>query len=417
MVIDPVCSLVFEAEIEEDDVMRRPPRPTDEPLFSGPLIAWGLLQGAFAFAIVAVIFLIALKRGMPETEVRALTFFSLVLSIVSLIFVNRTFSASLLTALRRPNTALAWVLLAVVAMLSLTLLSPPISGLFRFGPLHFDDLAVTLGAGVLLLVLLEAFKYVWRGAGLTAVSWLRRIFVQGRMNARTGVGWTAAAAIAVSFGWFLIAYAPKLITPLETGSVRVERIEPPPTQEAAPTPSKETKSAVEDAQPRRQGTGTQREYDTSGHSKFLKKMLPSGVALNISSSGMEASLLAFLGDEAKMMERVTWFDFDGLQFETGRTKPQAASREQLQNIAHILEAYPSVKATIGGYTDSVGPRRANTRLSKARAESVRRELMSLGVDASRLNARGYGESHPVATDDTEEGRAKNRRISLGVIRK
>ena len=117
MVIDPVCSLVFEAEIEEDDATHRPSvLHRLVPLFSGSVIAWGVLQGAFAFALVAVIFLVGLKRGMPETEARALTFFSLVLSIVSLIFVNRTFSASLLTALRRPNTALAWVLLAVGAM-------------------------------------------------------------------------------------------------------------------------------------------------------------------------------------------------------------------------------------------------------------------------------------------------------------
>jgi hypothetical protein len=69
MVIDPVCSLVFEAETEEDDVMRRQPRAPDEPLFSGPLIGWGLLQGATAFVLVAGIFVVALKRGMPEPEV------------------------------------------------------------------------------------------------------------------------------------------------------------------------------------------------------------------------------------------------------------------------------------------------------------------------------------------------------------
>ena len=102
MVIDPVCSLVFEAETEEDDVMRRAPRRPDEPLFSGRLIGWSLLQGAFAFVLVAVIFVVALGRGMPEAEVRSLSFFSLVLTIVSLILVNRSFSASLLTALRRP---------------------------------------------------------------------------------------------------------------------------------------------------------------------------------------------------------------------------------------------------------------------------------------------------------------------------
>ena len=143
--------------------MRRPPRPPDQPLFSGSLIWWSLLQGTFAFAMVAMIYVIALKRGMPEAEVRALAFFSLVLAIVSLIFVNRSFSASLVTALRRPNAALAWVLLAVPVMLGLTLLFPPISALFRFGPLHFDDLALTLGAGIVVLVVLEALKAVWRG--------------------------------------------------------------------------------------------------------------------------------------------------------------------------------------------------------------------------------------------------------------
>lgn len=99
---------------------------------------------------------------LPEAEVRALTFFSLVLTIVSLIFVNRSFSASLVTTLRRPNAVLSWVLLAVAALLSLTLLWPSARGLFRFGPLHLGDLAVTLGAGVLVLVLLEVLKPLWR---------------------------------------------------------------------------------------------------------------------------------------------------------------------------------------------------------------------------------------------------------------
>jgi Ca2+-transporting ATPase len=162
MVIDPVCSLVFEAETEEDDVMRRPPRSPHEPLFSGELIAWSLLQGALAFALVATIFVMALRSGMPEQEVRALAFFSLVVAIVSLILVNRSFSASLLTALRRPNRTLAAVLATVAAVLALTLLWPFASKLFAFGPLHADDLALTLGAGIIVLVSLEMLKPVLR---------------------------------------------------------------------------------------------------------------------------------------------------------------------------------------------------------------------------------------------------------------
>ena len=163
MVIDPVCSLVFEAETEEDDVMRRAPRAPDAPLFSGPLIGWSLLQGAFAFVLVACIFVVAFRRGMPEEEVRALAFFSLILTIVSLIFVNRSFSASLVTAFHRPNPVLALVLLAVTTMLGLTLLWPVARDLFRFGPLHVNDLALTLGAGVFVLVVLEVLKLLYGG--------------------------------------------------------------------------------------------------------------------------------------------------------------------------------------------------------------------------------------------------------------
>ena len=161
MVIDPVCSLVFEAETEEQDVMRRKPRNQNDPLFSGHLIGWGILQGSLAFALVGTIFVVALRRGMPEDEVRALTFFALVLAIVALIFVNRSFSASPLHALRRPNAALGFVLVGVAATLATTLLWPFARDLFRFGPLHADDLALTFGAGVLVLGLLEGAKAWW----------------------------------------------------------------------------------------------------------------------------------------------------------------------------------------------------------------------------------------------------------------
>jgi len=162
MVIDPVCTLVFEAEVEEEDVMRRPPRPPAEPLFSWSLIGWGLLQGALALAVVAGIFLLALERGMAENEVRALTFFSLVIAIVGLIVLNRSFSASLVTAFRRPNPALAAIVLIVAAILALSLLWPPASDMFRFGPLRWSDLALAFAAGGVLLIALELFKPLWR---------------------------------------------------------------------------------------------------------------------------------------------------------------------------------------------------------------------------------------------------------------
>ena len=74
MVIDPVCSLVFEAETEEDGVMKRPPRPPAEPLFSGPTILWSLAQGALVLAVTAMIFALAPGYGLEADQVRGLTF-------------------------------------------------------------------------------------------------------------------------------------------------------------------------------------------------------------------------------------------------------------------------------------------------------------------------------------------------------
>jgi len=162
MVIDPVCSLVFEAESEEDNVMQRPPRAPDEPLFPKELILWSVLQGALSLVIVATIFVVALNLGMAESEVRALAFFSLILTIVAQIFVNRSYSASLLTALKRPNPALVYVLISVDLMLAVTLLWPFARDLFRFGPLHWDDLGLSLAAGIATLLLLELLKPIWR---------------------------------------------------------------------------------------------------------------------------------------------------------------------------------------------------------------------------------------------------------------
>ncbi|MBS1167499.1 MAG: ATPase [Proteobacteria bacterium] len=174
MVIDPVCSLVFEAETEEDDVMARPPRDPNEPLFSRTMVVWGLFQGVMGFALVAAIYLFALKRGMPADEVRALTFFSLVFVIIGLILVDRSFSSSVIMAVRRPNRTLLIVLTGVVAMLALTLGWPVARALFRFGPLHVGDLAVTVAAGVAVLLVLELIKPLvrlglkpWQAAGST----------------------------------------------------------------------------------------------------------------------------------------------------------------------------------------------------------------------------------------------------------
>ena len=167
MVIDPVCSIVFEAESEEDDVMRRQPRNPKSPLLSTALVVWGLIQGSLVLLLLAGILFAAVRMHMPEPEVRALVFTSLVVTNIGLIFVNRSFSASVAIALRRSNKALWRVLVAVAAVLGLALFWPPARALFRFGPLHVDDLSLCLGAGIAILVILNFLKPIWR-ARLTA---------------------------------------------------------------------------------------------------------------------------------------------------------------------------------------------------------------------------------------------------------
>ncbi len=143
-----------------------------------------------------------------------------------------------------------------------------------------------------------------------------------------------------------------------------------------------------------------------------------GMKLNIASSGnpVEPSLLDFIESD-RGADKETWFDFDRLLFETGSAKLKSESGEQLENVAEILKAYPAVNVKLGGYTDKTGDPAANLKLSTDRAQSVKKSLADLGIDQSRLEAEGYGEEHPVASNDTEDGRAKNRRISIRVTKK
>jgi hypothetical protein len=120
-----------------------------------------VLQGAFVFALVAILFGIALNRGMPEHEVRALAFFSLVLAIIALIIINRSFGASLIAAFRQSNPTLMWIVLVIAVILS-----SAVRDLFRFGSLHADDLAVTFAAGTVVLLVLELLKGVWPITGM-----------------------------------------------------------------------------------------------------------------------------------------------------------------------------------------------------------------------------------------------------------
>ena len=170
MVIDPVCALVFEAERAEKDIMRRKPRAATERLFSWRMIGWSLLQGSVAFAMLATLFLVATDRGIPEGEVRALTFFALIAMILALILINRSFSTSLRDVVGQHNKALGYVLGAIALITAIIMFVPAVQSILQFEHLRLVDLAIALGSGGLLFVFLELLKPLARRAILAPES-------------------------------------------------------------------------------------------------------------------------------------------------------------------------------------------------------------------------------------------------------
>jgi Ca2+-transporting ATPase len=162
MVIDPVCSMVFEAEASESDVMKRPPRAVTSPLFSPSLVIWGLLQGIVALVPLGFLYSFALRRGLPEGDARALTFVSLVLIDLGLVLVNRSFSQSPFRSAGRGNKALWWVSGVTGALLAAVLVWRAGRDLFQFGPLHADDLTLVAALVVAVVAVLEGLKCFWR---------------------------------------------------------------------------------------------------------------------------------------------------------------------------------------------------------------------------------------------------------------
>ena len=149
---------------------------------------------------------------------------------------------------------------------------------------------------------------------------------------------------------------------------------------------------------------------------FKLRKLVNGTELNLPENGVENRLLVFV-EGASPVDKTTWFDFDRLLFETGSARLDKQSEEQLKNVTEILKAHPSVNIKLGGYTDNTGSAALNQKLSAERAASVKNELVTLGVDGGRIETEGYGQENPVASNETEEGRAQNRRISIRVTKK
>ncbi|MDQ7744711.1 cation-translocating P-type ATPase [Hydrogenophaga pseudoflava] len=162
LIIDPACSIAFENEPAESDLMQRPPREVHTPLFGGATLWLALLQGLGVLVAVLGAFAWAAPR-LPEAEARALAFATLVVGNLALILSNRSATEPFWVTLRRPNRAL-WVVVGLALALLLAALHVPWAvEMLRFAPLARSELAAACGLGLLSVLWFEALKRVRRG--------------------------------------------------------------------------------------------------------------------------------------------------------------------------------------------------------------------------------------------------------------
>jgi OmpA-OmpF porin, OOP family len=147
--------------------------------------------------------------------------------------------------------------------------------------------------------------------------------------------------------------------------------------------------------------------------------LPNGAGeLKVGKNSTEAKLVGFLSDANATVDTVkgNWFDFTNVRFQTGSANLTDESMTQLRNLVAISKGYPTAVFKFGGYTDNTGTEASNIALSQKRAEAVLATVKKLGAAATALagGAEGYGPKHPIGDNNTPEGKAQNRRVSVRV---
>ena len=142
--------------------------------------------------------------------------------------------------------------------------------------------------------------------------------------------------------------------------------------------------------------------------------LPDGGKIQVSAGGFVDSLNAFLSGTAAGAPMT--FTFDDLHFETGSATLSKASDTQLGQLAAVLKAYPKATMSVRGHTDNAGDPAANKKLSADRAATVRQALVERGVPAAQIESEGHGSERPIVSNESEEGRARNRRVELVVVK-
>jgi len=157
-VIDPACSVVFEAEAGEREAMQRPPRDPRAPLFGVTMLALSLALGATVLLAIVLLYGWALSTGRADAEVRSLAFAAIVFGNLALIFANRSRSRPIVATLGRPNPMLWWITLGAAGALALALYAPAAAAVFRFAPLRAEELGLACATGIAGILWSEGWK-------------------------------------------------------------------------------------------------------------------------------------------------------------------------------------------------------------------------------------------------------------------
>jgi Ca2+-transporting ATPase len=158
LIIDPACSIIFEAEKEEANVMNRPPRKINERFFDGKKIFLSCLQGLSILVIVLTVYFTGLYLGYDEKEVRALSFLTLIVSNVAIILSNRSWTRNIFQIIISPNKAVKWIVGGAILFLILILNVPFLMNLFQFEAIHLSDALLCSFAGLFSITWFEIYK-------------------------------------------------------------------------------------------------------------------------------------------------------------------------------------------------------------------------------------------------------------------
>lgn len=158
LIINPACSIIFEAEKEEINIMNRPPRSIDEPFFGRKKILFSCLQGVGILAVVLTIYFLGLHMGYTDKEVRAMTFTTLMAANIAVILTNRSWTDHIFRIIASPNSAVLWVTGGAIAFLALILNITFFLDLFQFQKLSLLNIVICVLSGLTTIIWFEIYK-------------------------------------------------------------------------------------------------------------------------------------------------------------------------------------------------------------------------------------------------------------------